>query len=311
MLNPFETGTAFILAYCISLYVSADGPFMHIHTGKENIPDNLIHSGSSCNVGAAQQVVLWCLSLISISVLLSSELSFMKKEKKKKHKKILLSLSQIINWTFSPTCTCTCVCHLQALGWCASEVLQKGRRHLEEGLQAASPFTARQEHLNGRGTKASYSQREGPEWWRKSLRVDLDLNLNGRSEVRVEKVQAQSPTITRGAKSWQSSAAETGPPLSWLFCCLRLASLELEGGERRIEAPVAVTTNGTSCCCWSSMPSCSASCRLTAMALSAKNVRSLALLVLMDKITNTKTVNKWITRCKYFRLKCPKECSLL
>lgn len=58
---------------------------MHIHTGKENIPDNLIHSGSSCNVGAAQQVVLWCLSLVSkISVLLSSELSFMKTNKTKK-----------------------------------------------------------------------------------------------------------------------------------------------------------------------------------------------------------------------------------
>lgn len=73
ILNPFETGTAFILAYCISLYISADGPFMHIHTGKENIPDNLIHSGSSCNVGAAQQVVLWCLSLVlKINVLNSS-----------------------------------------------------------------------------------------------------------------------------------------------------------------------------------------------------------------------------------------------
>ena len=60
--ESLQTGTAFILAYCISLYVSADGPFMHIHTGKENIPDNLIHSGSSCNEGAAQQVVLWCLS---------------------------------------------------------------------------------------------------------------------------------------------------------------------------------------------------------------------------------------------------------
>lgn len=82
-------------------------------------------------------------------------------------------------------------------------MLQKGRRHLEEGLQAASPFTARQVSLNGRGTKASYSRRGGPELGRKSLRVvlDLDLNLNGRSEVTVDKVQAQSPTITRGAKS--------------------------------------------------------------------------------------------------------------
>lgn len=61
----------------------------------------------------------------------------------------------------------------------------------------------RQESLNGRGTKASESQGEGPELERESLRavVDLDLNLNGRSEVRVDKVQAQSPTITRGANS--------------------------------------------------------------------------------------------------------------
>lgn len=132
--------------------------------------------------------------------------------------------------------------------------------------------------------------REMGQDWRESLRavLNLDLNLNGRSEVRVDKVQAQSPTITRGAKSWRSSAAETGPPLGWLFCCLRLASLEMEGGERCIEEPVAVTTNGTSCCCWSSMPSCSASCRFTAMALSAKNVRSLALLVLMGKTRNKK-----------------------
>lgn len=61
---------------------------MHIHTGKENIPDNLIHSGSSCNVGAAQQVVLWCLSLaLKISVLISSELSFMKEKKERIKKK--------------------------------------------------------------------------------------------------------------------------------------------------------------------------------------------------------------------------------
>lgn len=109
------------------------------------------------------------------------------------------------------------------------------------------------------------------------------MNLNGWLEVRVDKVQAQSPTITRGAKSWRSSAAETGPPLGWLLRCLRLASLELEGGERRREEPVAVTTNGISCCCCSSIPSCSASCRFTAMALSENNVRSRALLVLWDK----------------------------
>lgn len=124
---------------------------------------------------------------------------------------------------------------------------------------------------------------------RESLRavLDLDLNLNGRSEVRIDKVQAQSPTTTRGASSLRNSAAETGPPLGWLLRCLRLASLELEGGESCIEVPVAVTTNGTSCCCWSSMPSCSASCRFTAMALSAKNVKSLALLVLEDRKKNS------------------------
>lgn len=119
ILNPFETGTAFILAYCISLYVSADGPFMHTHTGKENIPDNLIHSGSSCNMGAAQQVVLWCLSLVSkISVLLSSELSCMTKRTKTKILLTLsLSLSQIIiNWPSSPTWTCTYLCVLLYAG---------------------------------------------------------------------------------------------------------------------------------------------------------------------------------------------------
>lgn len=114
ILNPFETGTAFILAYCISLYVSADGPFMHTHTGKENIPDNLIHSGSSCNMGAAQQVVLWCLSLVSkISVLISSELSCMTKRTKTK---ILLSPLIIINWPSSPTWTCTYLCVLLYAG---------------------------------------------------------------------------------------------------------------------------------------------------------------------------------------------------
>ncbi len=92
ILNPFETGTAFISAYCISLYVSADGPFMHIHTGKENIPDNLIHSGSSCNVGAAQQVVLWCLSLVSKISVLISEFCGEKKEHNLENTSLSLSL---------------------------------------------------------------------------------------------------------------------------------------------------------------------------------------------------------------------------
>lgn len=73
--------TAFILAYCINLYASADGLIRQIHTGKENIRHNLIHSGSSCNVGAAQQVVLWCLSLVSKINVLTSELNCMKNKK--------------------------------------------------------------------------------------------------------------------------------------------------------------------------------------------------------------------------------------
>lgn len=54
---------------------------MRIHTGKENIPDNLIHSGSSCDMEAAQQVVLWCLSLVlKTSVPIYSNLSCMGKK---------------------------------------------------------------------------------------------------------------------------------------------------------------------------------------------------------------------------------------
>lgn len=82
---------------------------MHIHTGKENIPDNLIHSGSSCNVGAAQQVVLWCLSLVS------SELSCMKK-KKHNLENTSISLSHIINPPSQPGRAHMCICYLQALG---------------------------------------------------------------------------------------------------------------------------------------------------------------------------------------------------
>ena len=57
---------------------------MRIHTGKENIPDNLIHSGSSCNMGAAQQVVLWCLSLVAKKNVLTSEQLYGGREKGKR-----------------------------------------------------------------------------------------------------------------------------------------------------------------------------------------------------------------------------------
>ena len=96
--------------------------------------------------------------------------------------------------------------------------------------------------------------------------------------------QAQSPMMTSGASSCRSSAAETGPVLGpvlgWLSFCRRRPSLELDGGKRGIEEPLAVMTSGTSCCSSSSMPSCSASCRFTAMAWPAKKVRPRALLVL-------------------------------
>lgn len=156
---------------------------------------------------------------------------------------------------------------------------------IEKGCEAQHPLQRGNKAWMAEEPRPARVREKGQDWWGRVWAVlDLDLNLNGRSEVRVDKVQAQSPTITRGAKSWRSSAAETGPPVGWLPRCLRLASLELEGGKSLIEEPVAVTTNGTSCCCWSSMPSCSASCLFTAMALSAKNVRSLVLLDLMDKI---------------------------
>ncbi len=92
--------------------------------------------------------------------------------------------------------------------------------------------------------------------------------------------QAQSPTMTSGARSCLSSEADTGAPFSRLLLCLRLASLELEGGERRMDVAPAVTTWGVSCSCCSSRSSCSASCRFMATALPAKNVRSLVLLFL-------------------------------
>ena len=115
ILNPFKTRTAFILAYCISLYVSAYGPFMQTHTGKENIPDNLIHSGSSCNVGAAQQVVLWCLSFVlKISVLISSEPMYEKKTELRKY--FYLSLSLPNHYLALLPNLDVHICYMQALG---------------------------------------------------------------------------------------------------------------------------------------------------------------------------------------------------
>lgn len=102
--------------------------------------------------------------------------------------------------------------------------------------------------------------------------------------------QAQSPIRTRGARSWLSSVADTGAPFMALLLCLRLASLELDGGERRMEHAPAVTTWGdASSCRWASRSSCSASCRFTAIACPAKNVRSLALLFLWAQMCKVST----------------------
>lgn len=113
---------------------------------------NLIHSGSSCNVRAAQQVVLWCLSLV-LKCCDFFWVLWRKKTKQKKHNLENTSLSLIIKWPSSQTLACTyeCVCYMQALGWCASEVLQKGRRHLEK--RAASSISL-------------YSEARKPEWQR-------------------------------------------------------------------------------------------------------------------------------------------------
>lgn len=85
----------------------------------------------------------------------------------------------------------------------------------------------------------------------------------------------QSPTMTSGANSWCSSVADTGPLFSRLALCLFLASLDWEGGERRMEHEVAVMRIGCSSSSW-----CWASWRFTAIASAVKNVRSLALLFL-------------------------------
>lgn len=117
------------------------------YTYIENIPDNVIHSGSSCNMGAAQQVVLWCLSLVSKTSLLNWVLW------KNKRTYTLLSLPNHELALLPNRHMCVRVFAI-CRPW--ADVLQKCcRRHLEEGLQAAAPFTERQGSLNGRGTKAS------------------------------------------------------------------------------------------------------------------------------------------------------------
>lgn len=95
------------------------------------------------------------------------------------------------------------------------------------------------------------------------------------------KDQAQSPTITSGARSWRSSEAHTGPRC-WLPAVFRRqASLDLEGGDSSMEPELLERRWGeessfSSCCC-SSLSSLSASCRFIATACPAKNVRSWAL----------------------------------
>lgn len=103
-----------------------------------------------------------------------------KKQTKNQHnlENTLLSNESLTGPPPQPGSAHSCVCYMQALCWCASEVLEKGRRHLEEGLQAASPFTAGKRTWIAEGPRP-----EGPELRRKSLRavVEQDLNHNGRS----------------------------------------------------------------------------------------------------------------------------------
>lgn len=161
---------------------------MHIHTGKRKI-SNLIHSGSSYNIRAAQQVVLWCLSL----VLKCCDTEFHGKrkrgEKKRKNitQKILLSPRALhgcplpsplpksklahlsVFAVFRPWADMFQKCYRRAEGIFEDKKKGGGRdregergRKKKEGLQEATPFTARQDKsLNSRRTKASWSQREG------------------------------------------------------------------------------------------------------------------------------------------------------
>lgn len=86
---------------------------------------------------------------------------------------------------------------------------------------------------------------------------------------------AWSPTRTKGAtRCWFAAT-----PLVMLLFCLRLASLDSEGGDSCIEHEVALMMIGRASS-FSSSSSCCISWRLTAMASAAKEVSSLALLFL-------------------------------
>lgn len=76
---------------------------------------NLIHSGSSCNMGAAEQVVLWCRSLVSRQMLWGG-----------------LNQNQNDQLALLPNLNVHIVCFTQGMCWCAFKVLHKGRRHFEK-----------------------------------------------------------------------------------------------------------------------------------------------------------------------------------
>lgn len=193
------------------------------------------------------------------------------------------TLTQIFSRTSTATWACipTCICSVLALGRCAIFfcVLPKSRRHLEKSCGRQSSCTAR---LDPERLKEPRPSRRGQALQREDYTRFVIRSRSKSKTTRGREVgdQAQSPMMTRGARSWRSSAAETGPVLGWLPLCLRLASLELDGGKRCMEELLAVMTSGASCSCCSSIPSCSASCRFMAMAWPAKKVRSRALPVL-------------------------------
>lgn len=108
VLNPFRDENSLHVGILHKLVPMCRWAIVYTYR-QRNVPDNLIHSGSSCNVGAAQKVVLWCPSLVlKISGLLTSELSFMKTK----------NCSQIMNWPSSQpwhACVCMRVCvHVRA-----------------------------------------------------------------------------------------------------------------------------------------------------------------------------------------------------
>ncbi len=105
--------------------------------------------------------------------------------------------------------------------------------------------------------------------------------------------QAQSPTITSGARCWRSSEAHTGPLCRLPAVFLRRASLDLEEGDSSMGPALKERISGedssfSSCCC-SSHSSLSASCRFMATACPAKNVRSWALPPLEKEHRNVMT----------------------